>query len=306
MNQGIRPYDPALDREALFQLWEAAHGETWPLPPEGFYARIDPQAAHHQVAVADGKLLGFIALSRDGQENGSIFALMTRPNQRSEDIESKLLETATQHLQRLGIAHLRFGGGRSYFWPGVPTDQPQLQDVLQQHGWQAGGEIADMVGEVETSRVPEEITNQIAHSGAHLRLATAEDSAAILAFEERHFPRWLRTASRLIERGDFDNILLAELDGMIVGTNFLTRPGDPDVLWRRMLGEDCAVYGALGVSEVVRGRYIGYALAVRAAEILHDRRAKRIFLGWVFSTAWYARLGYQVWRTYWRMTKELS
>src|SRR5260221_9753233 len=155
-----------------------------------------------------------------------------------------------------------------------------------------------MVGDLETSKVPEEISDRISRSGATLRLATAEDSSAILRFEERHFPRWLVTASRKIEQRDFATILLAELEGEIVGTNFLIPQGSVDFLWPRVLGDDCAEYGAIGVNEAVRGRYIGYALAVRAAEILKERGAKKIFLGWVFSTEWYRRLGYQAWNTY--------
>jgi N-acetylglutamate synthase-like GNAT family acetyltransferase len=100
--------------------------------------------------------------------------------------------------------------------------------------------------------------------------------------------------------------LLAELDGLLVGTNFLNPPGDPSFLWARMLGENCAAYGAIGVSEAHRGRYIGYALAVRAAEILKSRGAKKIFLGWVFSTEWYGRLGFQAWRAYQAMDTNLS
>jgi N-acetylglutamate synthase-like GNAT family acetyltransferase len=145
----------------------------------------------------------------------------------------------------------------------------------------------------------------VARSGATLRLARASDGPAILQFEERHFPQWLGTASWYAKQEDFANILLAELDGEIVGTNFLTPPRDPDFLWRRMLGDDCAAYGAVGVSEAVRGRYIGYALAVRAAEILKERGATRIFLGWVFSTEWYGRLGFQAWRTYQQLDRDL-
>jgi N-acetylglutamate synthase-like GNAT family acetyltransferase len=163
-----------------------------------------------------------------------------------------------------------------------------------------------MVGELATSHVPEEIIARIANSGAHLRLATTQDGPAILAFEEEHFPQWLPTAARAVGQEDFANMLLAELDGTIVGANFLTSPGGPDFLWRRMLGEDSAAYGAIGVSEAVRGRYIGYALAVRAAEILRERGTKRIFLGWVFSTEWYGRLGFRVWKTYQPMDKPLS
>jgi ribosomal protein S18 acetylase RimI-like enzyme len=286
MSTQIRPYDPAIDKAAAFRLWEAALGDTWPLFPEGFYATIDPQAEHHLVVETEGQLVGFLAVSRDSQESGSILAILVHPDHQRESIESKLLKAATEHLGNLGVTRVRFGGGHSYFWPGVPTDQPQVIGVLQQHAWQAGGQISDMVGELSSSRVPEETTARIARSGAHLRLAAPGDVPEILGFEEQHFPQWLPTAARAVGQGDFANVLLAELDGRIVGTNFLTSPGDPDFLWHRMLGEDSAAYGAIGVSEAARGRYIGYALAVRAAEILQERGAKRIFLGWVFSTEW--------------------
>ncbi|MGO8947746.1 MAG: GNAT family N-acetyltransferase [Ktedonobacterales bacterium] len=301
----IRPYKATSDRELIFHLWEAAFGEAWPLYPEAFYATINSPAAHHLVAESDGTLAGLVAGSRDGQDRASIIAVAVRPEHRGEGIESMLLAAATQHFRTLGVTKLRFGGGLSYFWPGVPTDQPELLQLLEQDGWQAGGQITDMVVDIEMSRAPEELVDRITRSGAHLRLATAEDSPAILAFEEEHFPQWQPTAAMRVEHEGFANILLAELDGMLVGTNFLTPPGDPSFLWARMLGGECGAYGAIGMSEAYRGRHIGYALATRAAEILKVRGARKIFLGWVFSTDWYGRLGFQAWKTYREMYAEL-
>jgi len=131
MSSQIRAYDPATDKAAAFRLWEAALGDTWPLFPEGFYATIDSQAEQHLVVEADGQLLGFIAVSRDGQENGSIFAILAHPIHQRESIGSKLLEAATEHLGNLGVRNLRFGGGQTYFWPGVPTDQTQVIELLE-------------------------------------------------------------------------------------------------------------------------------------------------------------------------------
>ena len=306
MSIQIRSYEPTTDREAAFRLWDAAFGETWPLYPEGFYAKIDSQAEHHMVVASHGSMFGFIAVSQDSQERGSIFAILVHPDHRGEGVEGKLLAAATLHLQSLGIVKLQFGGGQSYFWPGVPADQPHILQLLEQNGWHPGGQTTDMVGDLASSRVSEEMTDRIADSGAHLRYARAGDGPAILRFEEQHFPEWLDTASRYVEQEDFADILLAELDAEIVGTNFLTPPGDSDFLWRRALGDDCAAYGAIGVSEAVRGRYIGYALAVRAAEVLNERGAQSIFLGWVFSTEWYGRLGFQVWKTYQQMDEDFS
>jgi ribosomal protein S18 acetylase RimI-like enzyme len=306
MNIQIRSYEPTSDREALYPLWEAALDDAWPLYLEGFYATIDPQAEQHLVAVSEGELCGFVAISRDGPVNGSIFAIVAHPTHRDAGIEGILLEAATQHLRSLGATRLRFGCAKTYFWPGVPVDQLQTIQLLEQNRWHVGGRIADMVGDLETISVPQEITDRIARSHANLQLATPQDSPAILQFEELHFPQWRRTASRTVKRGDVADILLAELEGEIVGTNFLTPPGDPAFLWSRMLGKDCAAFGCLGVREADRGRYIGYALAVKAAEILQVRGARKIFLGWVFSTEWYGRLGYQVWKEYQAMDKKLS
>jgi 8-oxo-dGTP pyrophosphatase MutT (NUDIX family)/N-acetylglutamate synthase-like GNAT family acetyltransferase len=213
-----------------FKLWEAAFGEAWPLYPAAFYATIDSLAAHNVVAESDGTLAGLAAGSWDGRHRASILAVVVRPEHHDEGIESMLLESATQHFKALGVTTLRFGGGQSYFWPGIPTDQRHILQLLEQNGWLAGRQITDMVGDIETSHVPGELIDRIARSGAHLRLATAEDGPAILAFEEEHFPEWLLTAAIRVEHENFANILLAELDGMVVGTNFLTPPGDPSFL----------------------------------------------------------------------------
>jgi N-acetylglutamate synthase-like GNAT family acetyltransferase len=306
MSFQIRPYEPTSDREAVFQLWQAALGDVWPLYPVAFYDKIDPPAAHHLVADSQGKLSGLAAQSWDGRDRGHIFALVVHPDHRGEGLENMLLAAATEHFRNLGVKELRFGGGQSYFWPGVPADQPYIRQLLEQNGWKEGGQLTDMVSDVANSQVPVDIIDRIAHSSANLRLATPEDGPAILAFEEEHFPEWRLTASMMVAHKDFANTLLAELDGTVVGTNFLTSPRDPTFLWGRALGANCAAYGAIGVSKAVRGRYIGYALALGAAEILKARGAKKIFLGWVFSTEWYGRLGFQAWKTYHEMSAELS
>src|SRR5262249_6466881 len=159
---------------------------TWPLYPEAFYALIDPHAAHHQVADSEGALVGLAAGSWDGH-SGHLFAIVVHPDHRGKGVESGLLAAATQHFRNLGVTNLRFGGGQSYFWPGVPTEETHLLQLLQLNGWRSGGELADMVADLTTSQVPEEIMDRVTRSGAHLRLASPRDGSAILAFEEKHF-----------------------------------------------------------------------------------------------------------------------
>src|SRR5215469_16725815 len=131
MSTQIRAYEPILDREPVFQLWEAAFGETWPVYPAAFYATIDSPAAHHLVAESSGALAGLAAATWDGQHRANIIALAVRPERQGEGIEGMLLEAATQHFRALGVTWLRYGGGQSYFWPGVPTDQPHIVQLLE-------------------------------------------------------------------------------------------------------------------------------------------------------------------------------
>lgn len=122
-------------------------------------------------------------------------------------------------------------------------------------------------------------------------------------------PTGTRRHKPYVEAKKFSNILLAFVDGTLVGTNFLTSPRDKDFgsssVWQKILGRDTSAYGCLGVREDFRGCYIGYALAVRADDILRARGARTNYLAWVFSSEWYGRLGYRVWREYQEMSTTL-
>ena len=290
-------------------LWDQAIGKLWPLHPEGFFSKIDKRSEHHLAAESGGQLAGFIAVSQGEESIGSIFVILVRPDLQGQGVGGRLLEGAMENLREAGVREVKFGQGGPYFWPGVPLNLPGAVRFFEKRGWEKGVITKDMTADLDKVQVPPDIRSRLEGCGARLRLATSKDAHSILEFEKKHFPDWYEVARERVKNGDFASILLASVEGQLVGTNFLTFPDGPHyraaLIWQRLLGGDTGAYGCLGVSEEMRGRYIGYALAIKADQLLRARGSKKNFLGWVFSVEWYERLGYRVWRDYQEMSAKL-
>jgi beta-N-acetylhexosaminidase len=133
--------------------------------------------------------------------------------------------------------------------------------------------------------------------------ASASESAAILAFEEQHFPGWLPYYQHTLSRqGTAEVIVAREGSQGIVGTVLVVDPRAAgwreEIRWLSLLGDETGGVGVLGVAEPMRGQGIGLALAARVTELLRERGLRSSYIGWTWLVDWYGKLGYQIWQSY--------
>ena len=281
----LRDVHPSADRAALERLCHVALAPAWPLLPDG----LDLVRAG-LVAEQDGDVAGAVAIDLAG----SILHLLVDPNWQRRGIGTTLLESATSRLWAAGVRRVHLGsGGQGYIWPGVPADLPAAVQFFESRGWMWDHRVTDLTADLHGYVAPDGVRERLAAAGMRVAVAEPGDLAEALAFEQRHFPEWLR----FFEEGRESVLLARDARGELVGSLLFTGPGRCSVFWP-MLGDDMATIGCVGVAEPARRAGIGSAMVVQASELLSDAGARMCHIGWVWLPAFYERLGYRRWRDY--------
>ena len=270
----IRPYSAA-DLDALEKLWEAALGNTWPVEPAALKERLG--TGRHLVGERDGKVVGFVGTQTNG-ENGSIMAILVRPDLQRAGIGSALLDSALALMKDGGVRSVGVGaGGGANFWSGVPTNLPGALAFFEKHGWKYEETLCDMTADLAAYSTPAGIVDRMREQGVTIAQPGARDAADLLAYEQADFPYWADFMKERLDRGEYFAILAArDRDGMVCGTVFVDDPA-PDFAWKRIIGS-VGELGCLGVAERYEGRGIGTALSARVNEVLRSRGVKRGYL----------------------------
>ena len=324
-NIQIRPYNPNLDTAALLPLWQAALGDRWPMRDDLLRRQLTGHRFYrgddHLVAVADGRIVGFVGTQVDRWEGvspdkrgGGISVVLVHPDWRRRGIGARLHEAALGHLRNEGARELRLGGGGAYrFWPGIPTDLPGAYAFFESCGWplEDAKRSRDLVRDLSDFHVPTAMGARLEREGVTVRPAREDEAADAIAFEWEHFPGWAAGFVYMAELGDFPNMLLAiDRRKGIVGTLMLHAPSSrwltANVTWKTLLGDSLGGISAVGVAERERGRGIGIGMVAAGSEVLRARGVGNCHIDWTNIVDFYGKLGYRVWREYWMSTRTLA
>ena len=303
----IKKYSFATDEDKVYQLYNKILGNEWPIDKEQFYDVLVHEPPSKSVAsfisVSQGKMNGFIS-TQIMNKRGSIVLLLFEPGQGR--IGEKLLEKAMEHFRKNAVTNVQLGAGAyTSFWPGVPTNLPQLISFFERRGWQFSENSVDMVRDIGNYVTPKEVYERIGSIEVTLQFLKKNENEIekLLVFEHQNFPRWERYFSETLERQRLNEILVAKTkDNEMVGSLLVRKQS---VMWAKLLGDNIGTIGVLGVAESMRGKGIGLALAARATEILKEQHVQTCYLSWTWLTDWYGKLGYIVWREYKMSWKEL-
>lgn len=311
----IRPYRPTSDESAVFALWQAALGETWPLTRAMFAniikASTTGEPGTHFVATSQGRIVGFVGsgiYSTPFGTIGYIPALFVAPAMQRRGIGTALHDAALDHLRAAGAQHLRLGDSLIRFWPGVPCNLPAALAFFAARGWTYGETTYDLLLDLGTYATPVALRSRLAAAPFHLTPASAGDLPALLEFQDREFPFWAASYREAARLGNYNDAVLArDAAGRLVGALLLVTPqSHPDrtnapwtALFPRLGG-----LGEVGVAAERRGEGIGLCLVARGTEILRERGATHAFVGWTGIVDFYGRLGYSIWRDYRQTLRE--
>jgi ribosomal protein S18 acetylase RimI-like enzyme len=304
----IRPFRADRDARALSGLWNTNLGTDWPVSP-GVLARATWAHGSYGegdllVAVSSEAVVGFVSTHPEwGGTGGHLSLLLVDSQHRRRGIGTALHNAVLGHLREAGARSIALGGGGEYLWPGVPLALPDALSFFHPRGWRFTHECHDLTQRLAGCTTPAAVRERGQAAGGVVAPGAEADGPQILAFVAREFPEWLPYYTRVVDLGDYDDVLLArDTIGTILGVLMLygawSHPERNDVRWKTLLGQDAGALGVVGVAEAARRKGIGTALVARASEILREHGAGTGFVGWVWAVEFYARLGYRSWRSY--------
>lgn len=298
MNQNIRQYNSQLDFDAVFNLWQENFGKVWPLDPATFSQIIS--SGNHFLTVDGGRITSFIAMQILG-EKASILTIIGN--------DKELLNYAVEYLKSKQVKKIQLGdGGNSYFWPGIPTNLPNLIKFFTENGWEFTEDSYDLVRSTVNYQTPAFVFERL--DNIKIKTVQAQDISSVISFEQKNFPEWLWAYQHKIELNDLSDIFFAEDQSHnIVGTVFIfssaSQSAKENQIWKQLLGDDMGGIGCLGVRHDARQKGVGLALAAYATEQLSTRKVGNIYVDYTWLVDWYGKLGYKVWRQYKMSWKQL-
>lgn len=302
----VEPYIFDMDVTDIFALWQQTVGQKWPISVTHFRQILASPEARHFVARENGQVVGLLAgLKRYGEESdrAHITALLVSPTWQRKGIATELYHAALEQFKAEGVRHVQVGGGWPRFWPGVPANLPAGLTFFQAQGWHFDHIVHDLLQNLRYYATPPEVLSRIRREQIRFELASHETIDEVLAFEMREFPAWADHFQRVAGVGDYSDIVMArDLTGEVVATlttfGRYSHPSRCDVLWQSLLTNSVGAISSVGVAHSERRRGIGLALVARATELLRDQKLASCYIDWVSLTSFYARLGYEKWRTY--------
>lgn len=264
------------------------------------------------------QLLGFIVAKawQDDEsgvsfssDTGWIHALVVAPEWRGRGIGGLLLEKAEAALRAAGAS--QFALGNDFHWrmfPGLPEVRPETKAWFEKRGYEVLKPTYDLIHEYGDT--PADAVELPQAAGVTFRLAKPDDRAALIAFMERCFPgRWEYQTKQYWERGGSGRefVVLEKDGGELIGFCRLNDSRSPllaqNIYWAPMFEEELGGIGPLGIDEQYRGYRYGLSIVQAAVSFLRQRGIRRIVIDTTPYVDFYGKLGYRIWKTYWRLHK---
>lgn len=258
-------------------------------------------AEEHSIPIA------FLMAAHTPGGSAGLLAIAVEPQHHREGTGRALLAELADLLKADACCNcaLGSGGAEGYFWPGVPVIDTAAWPFFLKHGWKESERSFDLLQDLSIYNTPQWVHSRQKSQGVTLELGRPAYKKDILEFEKRFFPTWFSFFEAAFSDSKLNNIVVAlAADGSIAGTVLINC--HEALTWRQSLGSDCGSLGVLGVAEDQQGRGVGLALAARAMELLKERGCLKCYIHWTGLTAWYGKLGTQVWAEYVMSSKRLS
>lgn len=278
--------------------------EVWPLKEEVFLSTIygeHKNDINNKTAVfedkVDGRLVGYISCKvRDSK--GVISFIFVTEEFRLKGIGSKLLKQGIDWLKANGAKEVVFGAGSgSYIFPGLPKNL-KIEGFFEKNGFKATDDgLVDMFQDITNWEVSEDIFKETESVGVKIQFSDEESANKIVEFAKENFSNWYEYFKQDMEKGKYDKVFYASIGDEVVG---ISKLWVGDCTWDLLFENNVGGGGALGVSEKHRGKGIGLAMKAWGTKKIKDRGIKYVWIGWTYAIDFYKKLGFEVWREYFK------
>lgn len=306
---------------AAVDLWNAACGTDLAITLSGIRFNTRPSTGAQQagrLAIIGGQPAGFVLATEftagdsrvSAPETGWIDAIAVAPAHQGKGIGAALMDWAEGWLGGRGCTQFRLGGSLRPFAPGLPSALATA-GFFRRRGYapRAHGPVVwDMARDLRTYRTPPFVA---ATPSAQVRWARAGDEGALLALLEREFGgRWFYEAREFLAGGGriSDFVILLTTTG-VDGFCWLTFEDSArslDRCFMARLPRPWGHLGPIGISAPMRGGGFGAAVLDAGLRTLRDAGIAGCVIDWTDLVDFYARFGFQTYRSYEMLGKEMG
>jgi predicted N-acetyltransferase YhbS len=294
------------DAAALTSLWNRTLGAGFPMREAVVRLTVFDDPTYREgdalVALDDHIPIGAAWLKRwrepysDRRFATTAFVGGIAVSEPGHGIGSALLEALEDRARAEGCASIELSGGLLHLLPGVPAQAAPAIGFFEQHGYAFGPEhYVDLHGNPATAAAQQ----------PGIRRAHSADE--LLNFLAREFPgSWeLHARWHLSAGGKPQAFVVAEVDGNVEGFCQIFEPNawppGPSTYWT----PHSAGLGPIGVSDRLRGEGLGRKLMHGSLYELAQSGARECVIDWTTLVDFYARFGFQPFRSYRRARKPL-
>ena len=237
---------------------------------------------------------------------GWIDLLAVAPDRQQRGLGRALLAAAETWLTAQGCAQAWIGAGPRPFMPGVP-DPSAVVPFFTRSGYATLSTAWDMAANL-AHYTPPDVVREIA---GVVRPAAPRHAGDLLAFLRREFPgRWRYEAEMILaDAGRLSDYMLLWTERGVDGCCLLTFPDSVRPMERYypyQLPKPWGQLGSIGVSADRRGEGYGAALLDAGLRRLHDNGINGCVIDWTNLIDFYARFGFERYRSYTMLARSLS
>ncbi|UHA73973.1 GNAT family N-acetyltransferase [Paenibacillus sp. 481] len=309
--------------DAICELWNRELGQHFPMRKELFmqncFRDVNVYAPASRIVRDDaGELCGFIVAKQwqestydvqYGEGSGWIQALVVRADTRNKGLGGQLLLHAEASLREAGVERIYLGRDPWHFFPGVPKALSHTRPWMERRGYTALYDVHDLVA---TYHKNEHIVEPTVAEDIQLRLLDHTDKDKMIAFFRACFPgRWAYEALRYWELNGSGREFIGLVKGeQMIGFCRVNDARSPfiaqNTYWAPSFDEELGGIGPLGVDPAYRGQGLGVALVEAGVAELRRRGLTSIVIDWTELVDFYAKFGFQPWKSYDLMVKSFK
>ena len=324
MTHRVEPALPA-DESALRALWNACLASTHPLSERALRQNLEGATRTSRVAslvVRDGAHpVGWVLvrahfvpadappaverLAISGAGKGGLAALCVDPAARRRGIGTALLAAAEARLRAWAVPSAASTLAPFHFVPGVPSESPELDRLLELHGWAHVADCVDLDADVSCYEpLPAAADRRRATPEVDLRPLRPGEEPAFRAFMSREFPGvWeFILCDHLDGGGALDDVMVAVERGQLLAfaqvhdarSRFLAG----STLFGDLRGPEPGGLGPIGVAAPHRKRGLGLTLLDAALQHQRRRGVRRMVIDWTTLEDFYGKAGFRPFRRY--------
>lgn len=290
---------------SLFEIYKQSHEYTlWPLKEDKFLSILygtDSSDINNQTKVfthiESNNTVGFIS-TKIKDNKGVIVFLFVSPESRLKGVGTSLLKQSLEWFKQNDVHEIALGAkAGSYIFPGLPKNLG-IEGFFKKNGFEISDDgLVDMYQDITNWDVPQSVFDSVESENVKINFSNEKVAKDIVEFTKNNFPNWYDNYKFDMERKKYEKVFYASIGDEIVG---ISKLWVGDCVWDLLFENNVGGGGALGVSEKHRGKGIGLAMKAWGTIKIKEKGIKYVWIGWTYAVDFYKKLGFKVWREYYK------